>query len=94
VRKALAIIDVVEKVLPLDDASTIKIEFGNAGFDTRHLFPAEFITDGENLVIDLQPDFVQCKAVERSGSCGPVKQKVELKNLSATACCTPGSGCC
>jgi hypothetical protein len=96
VHKALSIIDVVEKVLPLDVNGTVKIEFGNSQFETRQLYPNEFITDGENLVIDLRPDTVQCKAIERGGSCGtPVKQKVELTNLAAKeACCTPGGGCC
>ena len=109
VRKALSIIDVVEKVLPLDTTATVKIEFGNSAFDTRQLYPNEFIIDEENLVIDLRPDTVQCKAIERGGSCGttatgeeccapakPEKQKVELKNLAvaATSCCEPGSGCC
>ncbi|HTD41438.1 MAG TPA: DUF6428 family protein [Mucilaginibacter sp.] len=96
VRKALSIIDVVEKVLPLDVNGTVKIEFGNSEFATRQLYPNEFIVDGENLVIDLRPDTVQCKAIERGGSCGtPVKQKIELKNLTQTsACCTPGAGCC
>jgi hypothetical protein len=106
VSKALSIINVVEKVLPLDATATIKIEFGNSEFDTRQLYPNDFIVKGENLVIDLRPDTVQCKAIERGGSCGttstaeeccaPAKPKVELKNLAvaATACCEPGSGCC
>jgi hypothetical protein len=94
VHKALSIIDVVEKVLPLDLNGTVKIEFGNSQFETRQLYPNEFITDGENLVIDLRPDTVQCKAIERGGSCGtPVKQKVELTNLAVKEC-TPGGGSC
>jgi hypothetical protein len=99
VRKALSIIDLVEKVLPLDKNATVKIEFGNSGFDTRQLIPKQFINDGENLIVDLSPDTAQCKAIERGGSCGEPqergKQKVELKNLaSEVSCCTPGSGCC
>jgi hypothetical protein len=95
VRKALTIIDMVEKVLPLDINGIVKIEFGNSEFETRQLYPAEFIIDGENLIIDLRPGAVQCKAIERGGSCGePVKQKVELKNLATESCCTPGAGCC
>src|ERR1700712_1515186 len=35
VRKAMSIIDLVEKVLPLDVNGTVKIEFGNSEFDTR-----------------------------------------------------------
>ena len=106
VSKVLSIVDIVEKMLPLDTNGTVKIEFGNSEFDTRQMFPNTITADGEDLVIDLRPDTVQCKAIERGGSCGstatgeeccaPVKQKVELKNLAvaADACCTPGSGCC
>jgi len=96
VRKALSIIDVVEKVMPLDINGEVRIEFGNGEFDTRQLSPAAFVLDEENLIVDLNPVAVQCKAVDRGGNCGtPVKQKIELKNLAAdNSCCTPGAGCC
>lgn len=96
VHKALSIIDVVEKKLPLNPSAIIKVEFGNANFETRQLHPNDFIIDDEELIVDLQPGKVQCKAVDRGGSCGAPaeKQKVELKNLTAGACCTPGGGCC
>lgn len=108
VRKALSIIDIVEKMLPLDANGIVKIEFGNSQFDTRQMFPNEIIVDDENLFIDLRPDAVQCKAISRGGSCGTndkgaecctptaEKPKMELKKLTvvAEACCTPGSGCC
>lgn len=108
VKKALSIIDIVEKVLPLDPTGIVKIEFGNSQFDTRQMFPGEMTTDDENLVIDLRPDAVQCKAIARGGSCGTndqgneccvptaEKPKIELKKLvvAVEACCTPGGGCC
>ncbi len=106
--KALSIIGVVEKVLPINPLAMVKIEFGNSQFDTRQMYPGQFLVSGDNLVVNLSPDFVQCKAIERGGSCGtnekgeeccapaPEKQKVqlvELTNFSANSC-TPGSGCC
>ena len=108
VGKALSIIDIVEKVLPLDGNATVKIEFGNSEFDTRQMLPNGITIDGENLLVDLRPDAVQCKAIDRGGSCGTTdtgeeccappdaKPKVQLINLavSADACCTPGGGCC
>ena len=97
VKKALGIIGLVEKALPLNADAIVKIEFGNTGFDTRQLLPAVLMPDGDNLVVDLRPDTVQCKAIGRGGSCGTgEKTKVELKNLAVTAdvCCTPGGGCC
>lgn len=107
VSKALSIIEVVEKVLPLNPLGIVKIEFGNSQFDTRQMYPGNFTVSEENLVINLDPDFVQCKAIERGGSCGvneqgeeccaPVeKEKIQLvqfTSLSANSC-EPGSGCC
>jgi hypothetical protein len=107
VSKALSIIDIVQKKLPLNPFATVKIEFGNSQFDTRQMYPGEFNVEGENLIVNLTPDFTQCKAINRGDSCGrnekgeeccsPAQEKprVELKNLAlATACCEPGSGCC
>lgn len=95
VRKALSIINVVEKVMPLDINGVVRIEFGNTEFDTRQLSPAQFIVDEENLIVDLSPVTVQCKANDRGSSCGaPAKEKTPLKDLTAeSSCCTPG-GCC
>lgn len=106
VRKALSIVEVVEKKLRLEELAVVKIEFGNSQFDTRQMYPGNIKIDDENLIVDLQPDFTQCKAIGRGGSCGtddkgadccePVaKEKVEMKNLAvATNSCTPGGGCC
>ncbi|MDB5090191.1 MAG: hypothetical protein JWR09_4185 [Mucilaginibacter sp.] len=108
VDKALSIINVVEKLLPLDVTGTVKIEFGNSEFDTRQMYPNEITISGDNLLVDLRPDIVQCKAISRGGSCGTTatgeeccapaveKPKVQLKNLAVTAepCCIPGGGCC
>jgi len=107
VSKALSIIDVVEKALPLNPHGTVKIEFGNSQFDTRQMFPGTISSDGENLIVDLQPDFTQCKAIGRGGSCDTTesieeccttiveKPKVKLKNLAVAALgCEPGAGCC
>jgi len=106
VGKALSIVNLVEKALPLNPNGIVKIEFGNSEFDTRQMLPKTLLIDGDNLVVDLRPDAVQCKAIERGGSCGTndkgeeccapaAKPKIQLKNLvTDAACCTPGSGCC
>lgn len=105
VHKALSIIKLVENSMLLNPAGTVKIEFGNTQFDTRQLFPNDFIISEGNLIIDLRPDMVQCKAINRGGSCGttvtgeeccaPEKPKVQLINLAVSGdVCTPGSGCC
>ncbi|QKJ31206.1 hypothetical protein HQ865_16065 [Mucilaginibacter mali] len=103
VQKAISIIAVVEKALPLADDAIVKIEFGNAGFDTRQMLPNQIIVQNGELLVDLRPDTVQCKAQDRGGSCGPAaddccapaKPKLQMINLAqADACCTPGGGCC
>lgn len=96
VAKALNIINVVEKSLPINPLGIVKIEFGNTTFDTRQLLPNHIIIDGENLVIDLRPDTVQCKAINRGESCGtPAARPItNLKSLTTAATCQPGSGCC
>lgn len=106
VSKAISIIDVVEKLLPLNPLAMVKIEFGNSQFDTRQMLPGAILINDEDMVIDLRPDTVQCKAIDRGGSCGTnetgeecctpendAKPKIEMKNLAAS-CCEPGSGCC
>jgi len=106
-RKALSIIELVEKALPLNPLATVKIEFGNSEFDTRQMFPGAITVQGDDLVVDLRPDRVQCKAIGRGGSCGTtasgeeccapevsVKPKIKLTNLATAEVCAPGSGCC
>jgi len=106
VKKALAIIEVVENKLPLNPLGIVKIEFGNSEFDTRQMFPNAMVVTGESLVIDLMSDTVQCKAIDRDNSCGSnvngeeyntsqsINSKIELKNLTIHAQCKPGSACC
>ena len=96
VSKALSIIKVVEKALPLNPNGIVKIEFGNSKFDTRQMLPQAITVTGDELLVDLRPDTVQCKANDRGGSCGTeAKPLVQLKNLAVPAnSCAPGSGCC
>ncbi|RDC65294.1 DUF6428 family protein [Adhaeribacter pallidiroseus] len=109
VSKAWSIIAVVEKVLPLNPLGIVKIEFGNSQFDTRQMDPGAFLVSENNLIVNLSPDLVQCKAMERGGSCGtshkgeeccasvaevkPQKIKMPLINMDANSCAL-GSGCC
>ncbi|WP_207420393.1 DUF6428 family protein [Desertivirga brevis] len=105
--KAMSIIDLVEKAIVLDPLAELKVEFGNSRFDTRQMFPFSIAAEGENLIVNLQADSVQCKALGRNQTCGTPngeevccspqvveKPKIELKNLVAERCCTPGAGCC
>ena len=83
VSKALSIIDVVEKMLPLNPDATVKIEFGNSKFDTRQMYPGELLTEGDSFTVNLVPDFTQCKALTRNESCGTGRSS------TASSCCSP-----
>lgn len=74
VKKALSIVELVEKSMPLNPEAVVKIEFGNRDFDTRQMYPGNIIADNEDLVIDLRPDVTQCKAIERGGCCGTTSE--------------------
>lgn len=80
VSKALSIVNLVEKLLPLHPYGIVKIEFGNSEYDTRQMYPSDFIIDGKNLIVNLSPDATQCKAIGRGGSCGTI--------TSGEECCT------
>ena len=105
VSKALQIVKLVEKSLPLNLNAVVKIEFGNSKFDTRQMYPDEFLAEGDNFIVKLVPDFTQCKALTRGQSCGtssasasccgPALETEELEFASGDdAACKPGSGCC
>ncbi|HEV7380057.1 MAG TPA: DUF6428 family protein [Dyadobacter sp.] len=105
VSKALKIVNLVEKSLPLNPNAVVKIEFGNSKFDTRQMYPGEFGSEGDRFTVNLVPDFTQCKALARDQACGttmadsaccaPAPQKEELELVAADgAACKPGSGCC
>ncbi|NEU70679.1 hypothetical protein GK091_27695 [Spirosoma agri] len=108
VRKALSIINLVEKSLLLNPVATVKIEFGNSKFDTRQMYPGELTTEGDSFTVGLIPDYTQCKALARLQCCGKttsgesgcapaaekatVKPVLELVEANAPAC-SPGCGC-
>lgn len=101
VLKAIGIINQVEKSLHLSADAIVKIEFGNAKFDTRQLLSGNILADNEDLIVDLRPDTVQCKAIERGGNCvnenaaTTSKPTVMVVNTEiAGKSCKPGSGCC
>jgi uncharacterized protein YbjQ (UPF0145 family) len=101
VSKALSIVNLVEKALSLDPNAIVKIEFGNTQFDTRQMLPKNImVLMAITWLLTLAPDAVQCKAIERGGSCGTndkgeecctpvveVKPKIQLQNLAENAAC-------
>jgi hypothetical protein len=84
--KLLNIIELSEKTLGLEDQE-IEVEY--QGSDTIAKYALEF--DGTNF--QLRTKQTDCLAKENCGL--PVaKPVVQLKNLAASSCCPPNSGCC
>jgi len=83
VSKALSIINLVEKSLPLNPDATVKIEFGNTKFDTRQMYPGELLTEEGLFTVILVPDFTRCKALTRNESCG--------NPAAGSSCCSPAA---
>ncbi len=83
VSKALSIVNLVEKSLPLNPLGVVKIEFGNSKFDTRQMYPSDFISETDSFTVNLSADFTQCKAITRGQSCGTTPTGEE--------CCTPAN---
>lgn len=93
ISKALSIIELVEKTLPLNSNSPVKIEFGNDTFNTRQMHPQDFEIKGDEIIVKLQADKTQCKAIDRGDTCGTPKPKVKLSEIQ-NSCCSPESSCC
>lgn len=93
VSKALSIINLVEKTLPLNPNVIVKVEFGNSQFETRQMLPQDFEIKDDEIIVKLQADKTQCKAINRGETCGTPKEKVKLSEIQ-NSCCTPDSGCC
>lgn len=104
VAKALSIVDLVERQLPLNPNGIVKIEFGNTAFDTRLMYPSAMTIEGEDLIVTLSQSFTECKALSRGSSCGIAQNKTtnnstpgSLNSGTAsdnTSACTPGAACC
>lgn len=93
VKKALSIIELVESKIALNPAATVKVEYGNADFPTRQMLPSSLEIEGDTLLVSLEAEQTQCKALSRGETCGTPKPKLELVGTEG-ATCSPGSGCC
>ncbi|MFC4221363.1 DUF6428 family protein [Flagellimonas marina] len=87
--KALAILNKVDRIKPMEQDAEIKFEYSNDDFHTAQLFVNDYTLDNQSLTIKLSVQKTDCKAKE---TCG-IEPTVEVKE-EASAGCAPGSGCC
>jgi hypothetical protein len=85
--KALAILNRVDKIKPMEKDVEVKFEYSNASFHTAQLFVNAHQVAGENLVFHLGVEQTDCKAKETCGA--PV-----AASIIETSSCAPGTGCC
>ena len=86
--KALAILNKVDQIKPMQKDAEIKFEYSNADFHTAQLFVDDYAMDDTSLVIKLSVEKTDCKAKE---TCGVVEVEATVEKEPF---CTPGSGCC
>jgi len=85
--KALAILERVNSMRPMDQEAVIRFEFGNEIFHTAQLFVNETQAGENALLIRLGVQPTACKAEELCGVSVDEPQQT-------AACCSPDSGCC
>ena len=86
VSKALAILNKVHRIKPMELSAEVKFEYSNSTFHTAQLFVTDHTFNGDQLVLKLSVKQTDCKAKE---SCAPVSESKESQ-----ACCEPSTGCC
>ncbi|BFP40691.1 DUF6428 family protein [Flavobacteriaceae bacterium GF1] len=87
VRKALSILNRVDKIKPMAREAEVKFEYSNDNFHTAQLFVNDLLWNANELVIKLAVEKTDCKAKE---TCGIPEEVVSDVAVS----CVPGSGCC
>jgi len=85
--KALAILNKVDKMKPMEKEVEVKFEYSNPDFHTAQLFVNDHEVHEDRLLLKLGVEKTDCKAKETCGV--PVEA-----NVKEEACCSPESGCC
>ena len=83
VKKALAILNKVDLMKPMDREAVVKFEYSNSSFHTAQLFVSDHTLINDQLVFKLSVHKTDCKA-----------QEVCETRVEKEACCSPESGCC
>lgn len=82
-KKALAILNKVHNIKPMDHTAVVKFEYSNSSFHTAQLFVSDFAYTDKQLILKLAVNETDCKAKEACAT--PEKEE---------PCCPPESACC
>jgi len=85
--KALAILNKVDKIKPMEKEVEVKFEYSNTSFHTAQLFVLSYSIKDNNLLFHLGVEKTDCKAKETCGIPEPTEELL-------TSACAKGSGCC
>ena len=85
--KALAILNKVHKMRPMELSAEVKFEYSNPDFHTAQLFVNDVAIEDSRILIRMGVAKTDCKAKEECGV--PVEMASETE-----VACAPGSGCC
>lgn len=83
VGKAMAILEKVDKMKPMDRDAVVRFEYSNNSFHTAQLFVGGYQLSENQLILNLSVDPTDCKA-----------KTVVAVGAESEACCPPESGCC
>ncbi len=86
--KALAVLNKVGKIKPMEMDAEVKFEYGNAHFHKAHLNVKDVLIQEKQLLVKLLVSPTDCKAKEACGISVPSDQALPLNS------CSPESGCC
>ncbi len=84
--KALAILNKVDAIKPIDREVEVKFEYSNTNFHMAQLFVNDFEVSQDRIIIKLGIEQTDCKAKD---TCGAPATVAESQNS-----CAPESGCC
>ena len=85
--KALAILNKVDKMRPMEKEVEVKFEYSNPDFHTAQLFITDYELSKDAIMMKLGVEKTDCKAKEECGI--PI-----VADATIEACCSPGGGCC
>lgn len=84
--KALAILNRVNSIKPMDPLSPVKFEYGNRAFHTAQLPVGSYYTQGQQLIVRLREEPASCKGKNKAVHTS-MGRAIKKTVVSAGGCC-------